>query len=44
MSEHSIHIEATFEAAFVEHLCNNGWQQGHADDFNKELAFDVKSV
>lgn len=39
-----IHTEATFEAAIVEHLCNSGWQQGHADDFNKELAFDVKSV
>jgi hypothetical protein len=24
-------------------LCNSGWQQGQADDFNK-VAFDIKSV
>jgi type I restriction enzyme R subunit len=44
MSEHSIHTEATFEAAIVEHLCSNGWIQGNASDFSKDLAFDKKAI
>src|ERR1035437_1762252 len=39
-----IHTESTFEAAIVEHLTQNGWHPGNADDFNKELAFDKKTV
>ncbi len=44
MSDKSIHTEATFEAAIVEHLCSHGWTQGNAADFNKDLAFDKKTV
>lgn len=44
MSEHSIHTEATFEAAIVEHLCSHGWIQGNASDFSKDLAFDKKAI
>lgn len=44
MSEHSIHTEATFEAAIVEHLCYHGWIQGNASDFSKDLAFDKQAI
>lgn len=44
MSEHSIHTEATFEAAIVEHLSSHGWIQGSASDFSKDLAFDKKAI
>lgn len=44
MSEHSIHTEATFEAAIVEHLCSHGWIQGNSSDFSKDLAFDKKAI
>lgn len=44
MSEHSIHTEATFEAAIVEHLSSHGWIQGNASDFSKDLAFDKKAI
>lgn len=39
-----IHTEATFESAIVCSLCANGWYEGDANDFNRELAFDVKIV
>ena len=39
-----IHTEATFEAAIVDYLCNNGWQQANSNDFSKDLAFDKKAV
>lgn len=44
MAEKFIHTEATFESAIVEHLCSNGWHQGNAADFSKDLALDKKSV
>ena len=44
MSNSFIHTESTFESAIIEHLCNNGWQQGNATDFSKELAFDTKAI
>ena len=44
MSDNFIHTEATFESAIVDHLCNNGWQQGNANDFSKDLAFDKKTI
>ena len=44
MSEHSIHTEAKFEAAIVEHLCSHGWIQGNSSDFSKDLAFDKKAI
>src|ERR1700739_3715000 len=44
MAEKFIHTEATFESAIVEHLCSNGWQQGNAAEFSKDLALDKKSV
>ena len=44
MSKNPIHTEATFESAIIEHLCNNGWQQGNETDFSAELALDRKAV
>ena len=44
MADNFIHTEATFESAIIEHLCNNGWQQGNANDFNAAFAFDVKAI
>ena len=44
MSNEFIHTEATFESAIIDHLVSNGWQEGNADNFNKELAFDKKAV
>src|SRR4051812_37209733 len=44
MSATSIHTEATFESAIIEHLCSNGWLQGNANDYNAELAFDKKAI
>jgi type I restriction enzyme R subunit len=39
-----IHTENTFESAIIEHLCKNGWQQGNADNYSADLAFDKTSV
>lgn len=39
-----IHTEETFETAIVEHLCSNGWTKGVKTDFDRELAFDPKTV
>ncbi len=44
MSEHSIHTEGAFENAIVTHLAENGWHQGKASDFSRDLAFDKKAV
>ena len=44
MADNFIHTEGTFESAIIDHLCNNGWQQGNANDFNKELALDTKTI
>ncbi len=44
MTDSSIHTEATFESAIIDHLCNNGWQQGNANDFSKDLAFDKSAI
>jgi type I restriction enzyme R subunit len=44
MSDNSIHTEATFEGAIVEHLCGHGWQQGNSNDFSKDLAIDKKTL
>jgi len=44
MSNNFIHTEATFESAIIEHLCNTGWQQGNANDFNAASALDIKTV
>ncbi len=44
MIPNSIHTETTFELAIVEHLSNNGWQLGNANDFNAENALDVKAI
>ncbi len=44
MPDNFIHTEATFESAIIEHLTSNGWQQGHSDDFNKDLALDKKAL
>lgn len=39
-----IHTESTFESAIIEHLTNNGWFEGKADDFSSELALDKKAI
>ena len=39
-----IHTESTFESAIIEHLTNNGWFEGKADDFSTELALDKKAI
>ena len=44
MSNSFIHTEATFESSIIEHLTSNGWQQGHSDDFSKDLALDKKAL
>src|SRR6266581_360786 len=44
MSNNFIHTESTFESAIIDHLCNNGWQQGNANDFSRDLAFDKKAI
>lgn len=40
----SIHTESTFESAIIEHLTANGWHQGNASDFSRDLSFDKKAV
>lgn len=44
MSGLNLHTEHTFESAIVEHLCNNGWQQGASGNYDAELALDKKAV
>jgi type I restriction enzyme R subunit len=34
----------TFETAIIQHLCANGWTEGTNTDFDRELAFNAKSV
>ena len=40
----NIHTESTFEAAIIEHLTSNGWNEGNATDFSSELALDKKAM
>jgi type I restriction enzyme R subunit len=40
----SIHTENTFEFAIIEHLTGNGWGQGNAGDYEKDLGFDKPAV
>lgn len=44
INKNKIHTEQTFETAIIEHLCSNGWVEGVANDFDRELSFDAKSV
>lgn len=44
MSSNSIHTEGTFERAIVEHLCNNGWNQGSPTEYNVATALNEKTV
>lgn len=39
-----IHTEETFERAIVEHLVENGWQEGSAKQYNRELALDTHTI
>ncbi|HTB07925.1 MAG TPA: type I restriction endonuclease, partial [Bacteroidia bacterium] len=44
MAANTIHTEATFESAIIEHLCANGWLHGLDATFNRDLAFDNLAV
>ncbi len=44
MSNFTIHTESAFESAIIEHLCDHGWQQGHASNFSRELAIDRMAI
>jgi type I restriction enzyme R subunit len=44
MNKIKIHTEQTFETAIMEHLCANGWTEGISTDFDRELAFNPKTV
>lgn len=44
VSKHKIHTEHTFETAIIQHLCANGWTEGINTDFDREYAFNVKTV
>jgi type I restriction enzyme, R subunit len=44
MPANTIHTEATFESAIIEHLCTSGWLQGLDDNYSKDLAFDKSAV
>lgn len=44
MSDNFIHTEAAFESAIVDHLCKHGWEQGSANDFSRDLAFDENAI
>ncbi len=39
-----IHTEETFEKAIVEHLVENGWQEGPAKQYNRELALNTETI
>ncbi|MGQ3683869.1 MAG: type I restriction endonuclease subunit R [Candidatus Loosdrechtia sp.] len=39
-----IHTESIFETAIVEHLTANGWIEGNAFNFSKDLSLDKKAV
>lgn len=39
-----IYTESTFESAIIEHLTNNGWVEGNANDFSSDLALDKKAI
>ena len=40
----SIHTETTFESAIIEHLTNNGWLEGKAENFSSEIGLDKNAV
>src|SRR3990172_1590568 len=40
----AIHTEHTFESAIIEHLTDNGWQEGNSDNFSPDLAMDKRTV
>ncbi|XDD49661.1 type I restriction endonuclease subunit R [Leptospira sp. WS92.C1] len=40
----SIHTEATFETAIIEHLISIGWKEGDAGNFDKSLALDKQTI
>jgi type I restriction enzyme R subunit len=44
MTKPSIHTEAAFELAIIEHLCKHGWKQGNESDFDAELALDRNAI
>ena len=44
INKNKIHTEQTFETAIIQHLCANGWTEGTNTDFDRELAFNAKSV
>ena len=44
MSNPSIHTEATFKQAIVEHLTSNGWHAGNPDAFDSALALEKATV
>jgi len=44
INKNKIHTEQTFETAIIEHLCSNGWSEGTNTDFDRELAFNAKSL
>jgi type I restriction enzyme, R subunit len=44
INKNKIHTEQTFETVIIQHLCANGWTEGTNTDFDRELAFNAKSV
>jgi len=44
ISKNKIHTEQTFETAIIQNLCANGWTEVIDTDFDRELAFDPKTI
>lgn len=44
MSNNDLAKESTFESAIIEHLTNNGWYEGKADDYSKEFSLNKNAV
>jgi type I restriction enzyme, R subunit len=44
MTSYSVHTESAFEEAIVTYLTNNGWRQGAANAFSRDLALDKNAV
>lgn len=40
----SIHQEKHFQAEIIQHLCANGWDKGHNDNYNQALALYPEDV
>ncbi|HLG35227.1 MAG TPA: DEAD/DEAH box helicase family protein [Bacteroidia bacterium] len=44
VTKNKLHTEQTFETAVVSHLSSNGWIEGSAANFSRELCLDEKAV